>query len=644
MKRAYSIALGLSFLAHGAVARAQVVAKQGTQPGGLSGGTPPAHTADECASCHSGGLDEAGALYRPFDTWGGTMMANAMRDPLFLAALSVAEQDEAGSGQYCLRCHSPKGFVKGNATGIGQQLELDDLEGVDCETCHRSLNGSITQPAVSHGGNLLPELAPIDPAAPYIGNARLIWDPRDVRHGPHSDADSPAHAASESPFGSSSEFCGQCHEVLSPTRTLHDLDGTDTGFPYPLDTTYTEWKSSAYARPGDSARGCIDCHMPRAKGSALTLSTYPSALSRPEPRTHLLVGSNEWSIEAVMRANPELVLARQEGFDAAKNATRALLQSAVAIEVSAPPASEGATSVAVTVKVTNLSGHKFPTGYADGRRAFLQVELSDAVGNSLGMVGKYDTATQTLVGEPGRVWEAVQAEQKADGSQHEWHIVKNDVVLKDTRIPPLGFTPGVGRDQRVTAAVGADFGPVGASRNFDQVTVQVPTLAPLAPGMVQITARVFFQSTVRAFIEELATVNVTDQRGSDLRRIWQDTGHAAPRLVKSQTLDLQLLSVAGGAGGASGVAASGSPGAGGSPALVAGSGGSGAPPSGAGGCSMQAKASSKATLLSAVLLLGLCVFRRRKSMARRKVLRLLFDGSGMCQFHERCAARRRRSR
>ncbi len=56
-------------------------------------------------------------------------MANAARDPLFLAALSVAEQDSAGSGQFCLRCHTPKGFVKGNATGIGQQLDTDDLEG-----------------------------------------------------------------------------------------------------------------------------------------------------------------------------------------------------------------------------------------------------------------------------------------------------------------------------------------------------------------------------------------------------------------------------------------------------------------------------------------------------------------------------------
>ncbi len=50
-----------------------------------------------------------------------------------------------------------------------------------------------------------------------------------------------------------------------------------------------------------------------------------------------------------------------------KAATRTLLTSAVALEVSAAPIPVNATSVDVKVKVTNLSGHKFPTGYADGR-------------------------------------------------------------------------------------------------------------------------------------------------------------------------------------------------------------------------------------------------------------------------------------
>ena len=73
-------------------------------------------------------------------------MANAVRDPLFLAALTVSEQDAPGSGAFCLRCHTPKGFVKSHATGVGAALDADDQQGVDCEACHRSVDGSAVQP------------------------------------------------------------------------------------------------------------------------------------------------------------------------------------------------------------------------------------------------------------------------------------------------------------------------------------------------------------------------------------------------------------------------------------------------------------------------------------------------------------------
>jgi hypothetical protein len=38
-----------------------------------------------------------------------SMMGNTLRDPLFLAALTVAEQDRPGVGDWCLRCHTPPG-------------------------------------------------------------------------------------------------------------------------------------------------------------------------------------------------------------------------------------------------------------------------------------------------------------------------------------------------------------------------------------------------------------------------------------------------------------------------------------------------------------------------------------------------------
>ena len=516
------------------------VAAEGTQPGGLAGATAPADVASKCSSCHAGGIDDDGNTFRPWDTWSATMMANATRDPLFLAALTVAEQDAAGAGAYCLRCHTPKGFVKGHATGTGAALDADDHQGVDCEACHRSIDASVAQPAITYQDATIAGIAALDAQAPYIGNARLVWDPRDVRHGPYDDADSPAHAAAGDRWTAGSALCGQCHEVLSPLRNLLDAAALDTGFPFPLDNTYTEWLSSDYARAG-TAKSCAECHMPAARGDALRVSTFPSSLPRTNPRMHLFVGGNEWGLDAVKLAAPAIATERSAAFDATAAAVRAMLAHAVRIDVTPGPAVTGATTFDVQVRVTNLSGHKFPTGYADGRRAFLQVELADAQGQSLGVLGRYDDSTAHLdAATELRVWESIQAEHLSGGGHREWHIARNDTIVKDTRIPPSGFRPTGAAAIAMTSPVGADYGPVSGMRNYDDVVAHFGSLQPLGAGSVRVTARVFYQSTMRELVEELARANSTDDRGTNLVAIWEQTGRAAPRLIASATADVAV--------------------------------------------------------------------------------------------------------
>ncbi len=43
------------------------------------------------------------------------MMADVARDPLFLANLAIASQDAANSGDLCLRCHLPRGWMAGRS-------------------------------------------------------------------------------------------------------------------------------------------------------------------------------------------------------------------------------------------------------------------------------------------------------------------------------------------------------------------------------------------------------------------------------------------------------------------------------------------------------------------------------------------------
>ena len=50
----------------------------------------------------------------------------------------------------------------------------------------------------------------------------------------------------------------------------------------------------------------------------------------------------------------------------------------------------------LTVKVVNNSGHKLLSGYAEGRRMWLQIEGYDADGNLIYTSGAYNIATGDL--------------------------------------------------------------------------------------------------------------------------------------------------------------------------------------------------------------------------------------------------------
>ncbi|NNF08367.1 MAG: hypothetical protein HKN21_16520, partial [Candidatus Eisenbacteria bacterium] len=90
-----------------------------------------------CVSCH-GNYD---ATHEPWETWQGSMMGQAARDPLFFAAVAIAEQDAPGAGDLCLRCHTPGGWQEGRSLDAsGGQLTAKDRQGVQCDSCHRMVD------------------------------------------------------------------------------------------------------------------------------------------------------------------------------------------------------------------------------------------------------------------------------------------------------------------------------------------------------------------------------------------------------------------------------------------------------------------------------------------------------------------------
>ena len=91
----------------------------GSQPGIL---VEPMHSVQECMVCHG----NFNISTEPFRPWTASMMGQAARDPLLYAALAIANKDAAFSGDLCLRCHAPMGWIDGRSTPTDGDVVGDD--------------------------------------------------------------------------------------------------------------------------------------------------------------------------------------------------------------------------------------------------------------------------------------------------------------------------------------------------------------------------------------------------------------------------------------------------------------------------------------------------------------------------------------
>ena len=590
------LAILLVFAAE-AGAAADIGSLKGTKPGDLA--FPGFTDADDCGSCHGGGIN-GDTSFLPSDTWAGTMMANAARDPVFFAALAIANQDKPGVGTYCLRCHSPTAFVSGHATPPdGSAFDKIDNQGVGCETCHRATQS-------------------IGADAPYIlSNAQLVYTENTSKHGPYEDTLSPAHGSVVEQSLSSAHFCGQCHQVTNPDVHLRDATGKDTGLEFPLDTTYEEWKSSDFGKPGQKT--CQDCHMPRKAGMQPVTKLFDSPL-HPDPREHGFVGGNHWGIRAVMAANPARATTFAKPFAQALQSTLDNLASGVKLTLSGAPKiiTPGGT-FQVKVKVENLTGHKFPTGYAETRRAWIGVTLVAADLKETPLAGGYDLATGKIQAIPAiHVYHAEHGAWDGTKGVAELHLALHDMIISDTRIPPAGFKASA----TTTPTSEIDFSDGnGGYKSSDEVTLDL-TWPGDAAGQVTLSARLYYQSMTKEYIEFLKLANVTNTRGAELEAVFLATGEAAPLTIAKaeatlgQPMTTTGVSSGGGAGGA-GMGGNG----GGTTSSASGVGGSGGAAPGGGtaggcGCSDAGAPASAAGAMMGMLLLAFTSARRRLARAR----------------------------
>lgn len=607
----------------------------GTQPGEVAALLAP----KSCDNCH-GGYD---ATVEPAHNWRGSLMAHASVDPLFWATLALTEQAYDGAGDLCLRCHMPSGWLDGRSTPTDGSGFLDsDAIGVDCHLCHRlvspdesEFDGVQNAPYVAHDGGSPPEA--------YVGSGIMVLLGTDVRLGPYADATSNNHATAQSQLHRSGELCGTCHDVSNPITgdlahnhgTLVPLaPGTFDGAPggnvddkaafnnYPhaygaVERTYSEWKSSALSGllvedyptlPSELRNGSIEdayvaavavrpdghyedgtprsftcqtCHMKPKSGKGAKQSSAPV---RDDLPAHDLTGGSTWMPDAIAWMNQQGTLqlggslSNDELAGLAAGKARALenLQRAAAIEVTGDE-----------VRVVNLTGHKLPTGYPEGRRMWLNVRWYDDQGALLREDGEYgslqvqiggqaatvetlldlhDPNMRLYVAHPGltsewaqqllglgyprslaleydRVTGAVSrtlgqlANQPAGTIWKTDHFALNNAFQVDSRIPPYGLPYDDALERSILPLPADQYGDPGPGGVYDHADAFA--LAPPA-GAVTADLRLLYQSTSWEFIQFLELANdgsipFLQDVGRNMREAWQATGMAPPVEMASAT-------------------------------------------------------------------------------------------------------------
>lgn len=230
------------------------------------------------------------------------------------------------------------------------------------------------------------------------------------------------------------EMCAACHDVTNALPIKNRLGKWVGGFP--IERTYTEWANSAYAdRPGNKnfdprfKRDCQSCHMQQdygQPGTAQTLYQDGKPLAPPMDRvaneggsphpffTHHFVGGNAYvpgligkdvDEHGTLSAYPELSTfsfssadhksVYSRGFWTHLERRGAVTQQArlawdrlrhvLSMDVQGRIRAKAGTEAALTITVANTgSGHNFPTGFPEGRTAWLAVHAYDlATGNEL---------------------------------------------------------------------------------------------------------------------------------------------------------------------------------------------------------------------------------------------------------------------
>ncbi len=262
-----------------------------------------------CSSCHD----------NIYQQWTQSMMSQAFTHhwdeiEYFELAIPHAAKDSkvADVRDNCNGCHAPTSFLAGDTPPPRPEENSRANEAVHCDHCHT---------VTGFEGDI-----------PY--NFNWITEPGRTKYGPKPGVSSPHHDTMENDFIKTGDFCGTCHNEMSPYGVW-------------VKSTHLEWKEGPYYAQGVH---CQDCHMPKAPGRSAKMGSDGMIAQ------HLFHGAHDPSklngaIE--MRMNP---LEREVEFDG---------------------------TAVINIQLFNgKCGHKVPSGSVEDRIMWLDVTATDSEGKT----------------------------------------------------------------------------------------------------------------------------------------------------------------------------------------------------------------------------------------------------------------------
>jgi hypothetical protein len=315
-------------------------------------------------------------------------------------------------------------------------------------------------------------------------------------------------------------ICAGCHTLL--TNSV-DLDGNFTGQTFVEQATYHEWLNSSYDDGQANATTCQGCHMRRIDDEVIISANYSELFPRTPIGLHELVGGNSFMLKILKQNAATLgVAATDEVMDSTIARSDRMLQTQT-LNLDLTFATFNNDTGYFEVRLENLAGHKFPSGYPS-RRAFVEFLVIQQNGDTLFKSGllqpDYTIEGQNADYEPH--YNVIKSESEAQIYEMVMADVNNDVTTilergyqlkKDNRLTPLGFTTShmvYDTTQIVgTALSDADFNFDGfEGSGTDAVHYHVPLNG--YNGTIKVITRVKYQSVPPRYLTEMFSISTPE--------------------------------------------------------------------------------------------------------------------------------------